>query len=67
MRHLLRGKVGELQKAGTTIVLTTHYMHEAKVLCDRLHELSRQNVHWQFRGDTTGIYPQTRALNELKS
>ncbi len=36
VRHLLWGKVRELKQAGTTIVLTTHYMHEAEVLCDRL-------------------------------
>lgn len=36
VRHLLWGKVKELHSQGTTIVLTTHYMHEAEVLCDRL-------------------------------
>lgn len=36
VRHLLWGRVKELRDAGTTIVLTTHYMHEAEVLCDRL-------------------------------
>ncbi len=36
VRHLLWGKVKELRQSGTTILLTTHYMHEAEVLCDRL-------------------------------
>jgi len=36
VRHLLWGKVRELHQTGTTIVLTTHYMHEAEVLCNRL-------------------------------
>ncbi len=36
VRHLLWGKVKELHQNGTTIVLTTHYMHEAEVLCNRL-------------------------------
>ena len=36
VRHLLWGKVKELHLNGTTIVLTTHYMHEAEVLCSRL-------------------------------
>ncbi len=36
VRHLLWGKVRELHKKGTTLLLTTHYMHEAEVLCDRL-------------------------------
>lgn len=36
VRHLLWGKVKELKAQGTTILLTTHYMHEAEMLCDRL-------------------------------
>jgi lipooligosaccharide transport system ATP-binding protein len=36
VRHLLWGKVRELHAKGVTILLTTHYMHEAEVLCDRL-------------------------------
>lgn len=36
VRHLLWGKVKELHQQGTTILLTTHYMNEAEVLCDRL-------------------------------
>jgi len=36
VRHLIWGKVKELREAGTTVLLTTHYMHEAEVLCDRL-------------------------------
>ncbi len=44
VRHLLWGKVKELRKSGTTIVLTTHYMHEAEVLCDRLVIMNKGNV-----------------------
>lgn len=44
VRHLLWGKVKELKEAGTTIVLTTHYMHEAEVLCDRLVILNQGRV-----------------------
>ncbi|MGE3608406.1 MAG: ABC transporter ATP-binding protein [Bacteriovoracaceae bacterium] len=36
VRHLLWGKVKELHEEGVTILLTTHYMNEAEVLCDRL-------------------------------
>lgn len=36
MRHLLWGKVRELRAKGTTILLTTHYIHEAEALCDRV-------------------------------
>jgi len=44
VRHLLWGKVKELHQAGTTIVLTTHYMHEAEVLCDQLVILNQGKV-----------------------
>jgi lipooligosaccharide transport system ATP-binding protein len=44
VRHLLWGKVKELHQNGTTIVLTTHYMHEAEVLCDRLVILNQGQV-----------------------
>lgn len=44
VRHLLWGKVKELHQQGTTIVLTTHYMHEAEVLCDRLVILNHGSV-----------------------
>jgi lipooligosaccharide transport system ATP-binding protein len=41
VRHLLWGKVKELHLQGTTILLTTHYMHEAEVLCDRLKIMNK--------------------------
>lgn len=44
VRHLLWGKVKELNQKGTTILLTTHYMHEAEVLCDRLVIMNHGNV-----------------------
>ncbi len=44
VRHLLWGRVKELRQSGTTIVLTTHYMHEAEVLCDRLVILNKGQV-----------------------
>lgn len=44
VRHLLWGKVKELRQTGTTIVLTTHYMHEAEVLCDRLVIMNQGKV-----------------------
>jgi lipooligosaccharide transport system ATP-binding protein len=36
VRHLLWGKVRDLRAKGKTILLTTHYMHEAEILCDRI-------------------------------
>ena len=36
VRHLIWDKIRQLQKKGTTVLLTTHYMEEAFQLCDRL-------------------------------
>jgi len=36
VRHLIWEKLRQLKRAGTTILLTTHYMDEAFQLCDRL-------------------------------
>ena len=44
VRHLLWGKVKELRQSGTTIVLTTHYMHEAEMLCDRLVIMNKGKI-----------------------
>jgi len=35
-RHHLWELIRDIQKAGTTLILTTHYMEEAEVLCDRI-------------------------------
>ena len=35
-RHLIWMKIGNLQKQGVTVILTTHYMDEAVQLCDRI-------------------------------
>lgn len=44
VRHLLWRKVGELRKLGKTILITTHYMHEAEVLCDRIIVLAQGKI-----------------------
>ncbi len=36
VRHLIWGRLRELQRRGKTLLLTTHYMEEAERLCDRL-------------------------------
>ena len=41
VRHLLWGKVRELREKGVTLLLTTHYIHEAEVLCDRVVILNK--------------------------
>lgn len=35
-RHLVWDEVRHLRKQGVTIILTTHYMDEAQILCDRI-------------------------------
>ena len=40
-RQLLWARIRELRAAGTSIVLTTHYMEEAERLCDRVAILAR--------------------------
>ncbi|HLB59227.1 MAG TPA: ATP-binding cassette domain-containing protein, partial [Bdellovibrionota bacterium] len=35
-RHLIWQKLSQLKRAGTTMILTTHYMDEAARLCDEL-------------------------------
>lgn len=44
VRHLLWGKINQLKSEGKTILLTTHYMHEAEVLCDRLLVMNKGEV-----------------------
>jgi lipooligosaccharide transport system ATP-binding protein len=44
VRHLLWEKVIELRDRGKTILVTTHYMHEAEVLCDTIVILDKGRV-----------------------
>jgi len=44
IRHLLWEKVTHLKRLGKTILLTTHYMHEAEVLCDRVVILNKGRI-----------------------
>lgn len=44
VRHLLWEKVQELRQAGKTVLVTTHYMHEAELLCDRIIILNKGSV-----------------------
>lgn len=44
VRHLLWGRINDLKNKGKTILLTTHYMHEAEVLCDRLVIMNQGQV-----------------------
>ncbi len=44
VRHLLWQRVSDLKKRGKTILVTTHYMHEAEVLCDRVVILNQGKI-----------------------
>ncbi len=73
VRHLLWAKVKELKNQGKTILLTTHYMHEAEILCDRLAILNggkvvaegspREMIQMHAPG-FVGIFPKESALTD---
>lgn len=44
VRHVLWEKVQSYRQAGKTVLVTTHYMHEAEILCDRIIILNRGAV-----------------------
>jgi lipooligosaccharide transport system ATP-binding protein len=44
VRHLLWEKVLSFRRVGKTVLVTTHYMHEAEILCDRIIILNRGAV-----------------------
>ena len=44
VRHVLWEKVLSYRQAGKTVLVTTHYMHEAEILCDRIVILNRGAV-----------------------
>jgi lipooligosaccharide transport system ATP-binding protein len=44
-RHLVWDKVRELRREGKTIILTTHYMDEAELLCDEIVLMDRGKIH----------------------
>lgn len=43
-RHLLWRTIGEIKSRGTSILLTTHYMQEAELLCDDLMILDHGKI-----------------------
>ena len=43
-RHLVWDEVRRLKKMQVTIILTTHYMDEAEVLCDRILIVDRGKI-----------------------
>jgi len=53
VRHLIWEKIRQLQKQGTTVLLTTHYMEEAFQLCD--HILIMHKGHKVMEGSPTDL------------
>lgn len=43
-RHQMWDKIRELKRSGTTIILTTHYMEEASLLCERIVIIDRGKI-----------------------
>ncbi|MCL4424392.1 MAG: ATP-binding cassette domain-containing protein [Firmicutes bacterium] len=52
-RHVVWQKLAELREAGSTLILTTHYMEEAARLCDRLVVMDHGQI--LARGEPTGL------------
>ena len=44
LRNNLWNNVKELNKEGVTIILTTHYLHEAQEMCDRIAIINKGNL-----------------------
>ncbi|MEO0760798.1 MAG: ABC transporter ATP-binding protein [Pseudomonadota bacterium] len=44
LRRLLWDYVRELNEAGTTVILTTHYLEEAEAMCDRIAIIDRGRI-----------------------
>ncbi len=43
-RRNLWGLVRQIQKKGTTVIMTTHYMEEAQILCNRVAVMDEGNI-----------------------
>jgi lipooligosaccharide transport system ATP-binding protein len=56
VRQLLWQRILELKRTGTTIILTTHYMDEAEILCDRLAVINQGLV--QAEGSPRSLIEQ---------
>ncbi|MBV8593454.1 MAG: ABC transporter ATP-binding protein [Caulobacteraceae bacterium] len=59
LRRQLWGYVGELNRQGVTVVLTTHYLEEAEALCDTIAIVNR--------GEVIACEPTRQLLRRLDS
>jgi ABC-2 type transport system ATP-binding protein len=60
-RQLIWGHLRELNKAGMTIFLTTHFMEEAEQLCDRIAIMDKGKIV------TTGTVPELLKKHKAKN
>jgi len=60
-RHLIHGQLTELNKNGTTIIYTTHYMEEAQELCSRIGIIDDGRIIEQ--GTPAGLLQQSGRRN----
>jgi len=49
VRHMLWARINELKNQGSTVLLTTHYMDEAELLCDRLAIMDHGSIRTEGR------------------
>ena len=65
-RHILWDRLFRLKEAGTTLILTTHYMDEAEQLCDRLIVVDKGRI--MAEGSPSALIRQysTREVLELR-
>ncbi len=65
-RHILWDRLFRLKEAGTTLILTTHYMDEAEQLCDRLIVVDKGRI--MAEGSPSALIREysTREVLELR-
>lgn len=65
-RHILWDRLFRLKEAGTTLILTTHYMDEAEQLCDRLVVVDKGKI--MAEGSPSSLIKQysTREVLEVR-
>jgi ABC-2 type transport system ATP-binding protein len=65
LRHKLWGYIRELNRGGMTILLTTHYLEEAEVLCDEIALINGGNIVAQGSSDELKEHYEARNVEEV--